>query len=69
MTEKEAFPINVLSQHSIAARPGMSFREYIAVAAMQGILANTNYNTPVPILLARESLTQADALIWELEND
>ena len=47
----------------------MDLRDQIAIAALQGILANPNNWMAVPEVLADAAYKQADAMILEREKD
>lgn len=66
--ERKYFAIGLNAEHG-EKFPGMSFRAYAAVAAMQGLLASdASYggSTEYHVALARDAIQHADALIAEL---
>lgn len=59
--DNSAYPHN----YSVSIQHGLTKREYFAAMAMQGLLVNSTVPT---ILVAEHSVTQADALLKELEK-
>lgn len=68
LSNKPAFPCGELSY------PGLTFREYAAIAAMQGILTNPQFWTAAPSgnaqhdAMAAVAVRSADALIERLNQ-
>ena len=68
LADKPAYPV---PNDANANQPmGMTYREWLAGRAMQGLLANHKFaDIPdIPKSVARWSVNHADALIAELEN-
>jgi len=64
-----AFPHTHTSSLGVSWQTGMSYRQWLAGMAMQGMLSNPDVSLSTVELLARESLTFADAMIAEQKKD
>lgn len=68
--DKSAYGIQAYYHEQFGPVPqesGLTKREMFAMAAMQGILANSNDRSPIEYVV-RESVKASDALLNELEK-
>ena len=69
MSDKLAFPMpaeKVSGTAWIVEQPGMTLREYAAIAAMQGMMAHPETGMMEVNLTAKVAVDQADALLAAL---